>query len=67
MSRPGDAPEQTADDDPVLDEILRALDMPPAGLRSWFDQLRAFCDQHGGDRHYRELTALVAQCQERLR
>lgn len=50
-----------------LDAILAALDMPPEGLRRWFDDLRGFCDEHGGDRYYGDLMALIEACRQRLR
>lgn len=44
----------------VSAEVLGALDLPPAALARWLDDIEAFCRAHGGERHYRELLALVA-------
>lgn len=44
----------------VTAEVLAALDLPPAALARWLDDLEAFCHGHGGGRHYRELLALIA-------
>jgi hypothetical protein len=44
----------------VTPEVLAALELPPAALARWLDDVEAFCRAHGGDRHYRELLALVA-------
>ncbi|HVV86431.1 MAG TPA: hypothetical protein VHE35_25415 [Kofleriaceae bacterium] len=41
-------------------EVLAALELPPAALARWLDDVEAFCRAHGGLRHYRELLALVA-------
>jgi hypothetical protein len=49
-----------------LDEILAALDVPPHALERWLDDLDGFCRAHGGDRHYRELRALLAECRARV-
>ena len=48
--------------DPVLPEILTALEMPPEGLAKWFHHLEDFCREHGGDRHYSDLLKLLAEC-----
>ena len=45
----------------VSAEVISALDLPPAALARWLDDIEAFCRAHGGERHYRELLALVAQ------
>lgn len=44
----------------VTAEVLAALDLPPAALARWLDDLEAFCHGHGGARHYRDLLALIA-------
>ena len=49
--------------DPVLPEILNALEMPPEGLSQWFAHLEQFCRKHGGDRHYSDLLKLINECQ----
>ena len=51
---------------PPLAETLAALEMSEAGLRRWFSQLRRFCVQHGGARHYGELLDLLARCELHL-
>jgi hypothetical protein len=56
MSTPAD------DDDDALRETLLALEMPPEALRKWFRQSQAFCNEHGGKRHYAELLALYDEC-----
>ena len=55
-----------ADDEETLRETLEALEMPPAGLRKWFRQGQAFCNEHGGERHYSELLSLYDECLELL-
>ncbi len=45
---------------PVTDDVIAALDLPPAAIGPWLDDIEAFCRAHGGERHYRELLALVA-------
>ena len=49
-----------------LDEILAALDLPPHALERWLGDLDAFCRVHGGERHYRELLALLTECRARM-
>jgi hypothetical protein len=44
----------------VTEEVLAALALPPVALARWLDDVEAFCRDHGGARHYRELLALVA-------
>jgi hypothetical protein len=44
----------------VSAEMIAALDLPPAALARWLDDVEAFCQAHGGARHYRELLALIA-------
>jgi hypothetical protein len=50
------------DDAEALRETLGALEMPPEALRKWFRQSQAFCNAHGGKRHYAELLALYDEC-----
>jgi hypothetical protein len=50
----------------LLRETLVALDMPPAGLREWFGQMRTFCDRHGGEHTYGELLGLLGECDATL-
>ena len=45
----------------VSADMIGALELPPAALARWLDDIEAFCRAHGGSRHYRELLALVAQ------
>jgi hypothetical protein len=46
----------------ALRETLQALEMPPEALRKWFQKSQAFCNEHGGKRHYAELLALYDEC-----
>lgn len=46
----------------ALRETLEALEMPPDALRKWFRQSQAFCNEHGGERHYAGLLALYDEC-----
>ena len=62
----GDSPDDPPHDDRVMDEILAALEMPPAGLRRWFGQLHRFCHRHGGERHYGPLLAVIDRYRQRL-
>lgn len=43
----------------ITPEIIAALGLPPAALARWLDDVEGFCRAHGGERHYRELLALV--------
>jgi hypothetical protein len=63
-----DEPHASAhdDDEATLRETLEALEMPPEGLRKWFRQGQAFCNGHGGKRHYGELLDLYAECLDLL-
>lgn len=45
-----------------LAEILAALELPPHARARWLADLEAFCRAHGGERRYRELLALLAEC-----
>lgn len=44
----------------ITADVLAALELPPAALARWLDDVEGFCRAHGGERHYRELLALVA-------
>lgn len=46
----------------VLRAVLASLEMPEAGVRTWLEQNKARCDQHGGRRHYAELLELYDAC-----
>jgi len=48
-----------------LDAILAALDLPPRARSRWLADLDAFCRAHGGERRYRDLLALIAECRAR--
>jgi hypothetical protein len=50
----------------VMAEIIRGLEMPPAGIRQWMAHERAFCLAHGGARVYPELLALFDACEAAL-
>jgi hypothetical protein len=56
------SPDPTDDDPAVLRETLAALEMPADGLAKWLRQGQAFCNAHGGKRHYAELLALYDEC-----
>jgi hypothetical protein len=58
--------KQASAPDPELREILEALRMPPDSLRSWLEQIRGFCEQHGGRPRYSELLDLMDECLEQL-
>jgi hypothetical protein len=60
MSQPAPAPEID------LREALEALQMPPECLRSWFEDVRSFCNQHGGRNRYSRLLDLMDECLEQL-
>ncbi len=47
-----------APSDSVLRAVLEALEMPPAGVRTWLEQNKALCERHGGRPHYSELLDL---------
>lgn len=42
-------------------ELLRALDLPDEAVAQFLDHIARFCDDHGGDRRYADLLALVAR------
>jgi len=44
--------------------ILGALDLPPEALAPFLAHIERFCQEHGGERRYGELLALVARCQD---
>ena len=46
----------------VLRAVLESLEMPEAGVRTWLEQNKARCEQHGGRRHYAELLELYDAC-----
>ncbi len=48
--------------DSVLRAVLEALEMPPAGVRTWLEQNKALCERHGGRPHYSELLDLYEDC-----
>jgi len=48
--------------DSVLRAVLEALEMPPAGVRTWLEQNKARCEHYGGRRHYSELLDLYDDC-----
>jgi len=52
----------SAASDSVLRAVLEALEMPPAGVRTWLEQNKARCEQHGGRRDYSELLDLFDDC-----
>lgn len=60
MSQPDPAP------DPDLRETLEALELPPESLRSWFENVKGFCHQHGGRPRYAQLLDLMEECLEQL-
>ncbi len=47
-------------DDEILKEALLALEMPPAGVGRWLDDLERFYRKHGGERRYAECLDLLA-------
>ena len=53
------APAEPSASVEVTADVLAALDLPPGALARWLDDVEAFCRAHGGERHYRELLALV--------
>ena len=48
--------------DSVLRAVLESLEMPAAGVRTWLEQNKARCEQHGARRHYSELLDLYDDC-----
>ncbi len=54
------------EDDDVLREAMRALEMPDRGVSRWLDHLERFYRAHGGERRYGECLSLV-EAMRRLR
>jgi hypothetical protein len=54
------------DEEAVLRETLRALELPRRGLSKFFAHNRKFCDAHGGRRVYGELLSLLDRCDAAL-
>jgi hypothetical protein len=48
-----------------LDAILAALHLPRRARARWLADLESFCRGHGGERVYRDLHALIAECRAR--
>jgi len=48
--------------DSVLLAVLESLEMPAAAVRTWLEQNKARCEQHGGRRQYSELLDLYDAC-----
>jgi hypothetical protein len=44
-------------------DILRALDLPEEAIPLFLAHIAQFCQDHGGQRHYSELLALLARYQ----
>lgn len=44
--------------------ILAALDLPPEALAPFLAHIEQFCRDHGGERRYAELLALVERCRD---
>jgi hypothetical protein len=47
-------------------DILRALDLPEEAIAPFLAHVAQFCREHGGQRHYGELLALLARYQAAL-
>ncbi|HEX8615583.1 MAG TPA: hypothetical protein VF800_30230 [Telluria sp.] len=45
------------------DDILRALDLPDEAIALFLAHIAQFCQDHGGQRRYAELLALLARYQ----
>lgn len=45
------------------EDILRALDLPEEAIAPFLAHIAQFCQEHGGQRRYGELLALLARCQ----
>ncbi len=41
--------------------ILQALDLPPEAIPLFLQHISQFCHAHGGEQHYGDLLALLAQ------
>ena len=44
-------------------DILKALDLPPAAQALFLAHIAAFCQQHGANRRYADLLALIEKYQ----
>lgn len=44
-------------------DILRALDLPEEAILLFLTHIAQFCQDHGGQRHYGHLLALLARYQ----
>jgi hypothetical protein len=55
-----------AEELPHLAEALRATAFPRHGQRQWLADLEAFCDKHGGERHYADLLRLIRACRREV-
>lgn len=44
-------------------DILRALDLPDEAIPLFLAHIERFCNEHGGQRRYGDLLALLARCQ----
>jgi hypothetical protein len=42
-------------------ELLRALDLPDEAVAQFLDHIARFCHDHGGERRYADLLALLAR------
>jgi hypothetical protein len=51
---------------PYLKEALAATAFPEHGQRQWLADLEAFCNKHGGERHYAELLRIIRACQREV-
>lgn len=45
------------------EDILRALDLPDEAIPLFLAHIERFCTEHGGQRRYGELLALLARYQ----
>ena len=52
--------------DPDLEEIFAALRLRPGNLRPWLEDRRRVCAEHGGERYYGDLLALIDACLARV-
>jgi hypothetical protein len=42
-------------------DLLRALDLPDEAVAQFLEHIARFCDDHGGERRYADLLALLAR------
>lgn len=49
-----------------MNEVLRALDLPEEAVALFLDHIAQFCHDHGGERHYAELLAMVARLRDEI-